>query len=190
MSFLDWEGIKTTIRDVCTTNSNRKKIIFSFFCIFWVQVLCDVTRRAGFTASPFTILPVWKWFAFNIKRRSQCSGCLCRISSRNYAKLLITISFTCAWLPAVRSLDLERGADEVGETCGKNEMEASVSTRNLWPERESWRKTMLESPAGRAWTSCLSVSFPEPKSLEFCNVESEHRICDDISKGQRLHWRT
>ena len=37
--------------------------------------------------------------------------------------------------PAVRSLVLERGADEVGEICGKTEMEAPVSTRNLPPER-------------------------------------------------------
>ena len=39
--------------------------------------------------------------------------------------------------PAVRSLVLERGADGVGETCGKTEMEAPVLTRNLKPDIES-----------------------------------------------------
>ena len=37
--------------------------------------------------------------------------------------------------PAVRSLVLESGADEVGQNCAKTETEAPVSTRNLRPER-------------------------------------------------------
>ena len=50
---------------------------------------------------------------------------------------------------AVRSLVLERGADEVGEIFGKLAIEALVSMRNLWPERESCKKNRLESPTGR-----------------------------------------
>ena len=52
--------------------------------------------------------------------------------------------------PGVRNLVLERGADEVGEICGKTETEAPVSTRNLRPERESCKKNRVESPAGKA----------------------------------------
>ena len=39
---------------------------------------------------------------------------------------------------------------KVGVVCGKTETEAPVSTRNIQQEGESYRKTRLESPAGRA----------------------------------------
>ena len=85
---------------------------------------------------------------------------------------------------------LERGADEVGEICGKTETEAPVSTRNLQPERESCKKNRLESLAGRALTFCRPVSFPDLTCKELCSVEPDPHVCDDTSRDRRLYWRT
>ena len=39
-------------------------------------------------------------------------------------------------------------------------------------------------------TSCRSVSFPDPMCMELCNVELDHRVCNDTRRDRGLFWRT
>ena len=77
---------------------------------------------------------------------------------------------------------------------GKTETEALVSTRNLGLERESSKKTWLESPAGRTRTSCWPPTFlKKPRNKGHSIPELDLRGCCDTSRDwsqERMTTRT